>query len=96
MNYNPMLQQNQANINNAISNNPMIQQMGRINNALNTINNPMLALQNTITQNPYYKEAMNFINSNGGNPEKAFYELARQKGIDPKTFLEQLNKSMNA
>ncbi len=90
---NPMLQ-NPQNLSSILSHNPIVQQMGKVNNALNTINNPMLALQNMITSNPKYQEAMNFINSVGGDPKQAYYSLAKQKGVDPDNFLQELSNSL--
>lgn len=52
--------------------------------------NPILALQNMLNQNPNFKQVMDFINQNGGNPEQAFYALAKQRGVDPKVILQEL------
>ena len=48
----------------------------------------------TLSQNdPRMKQVYEFINSNGGNAEQAFYALAKSKGINPNDFLNQV-KSM--
>ena len=41
-------------------------------------------MQSLIAQNPEYKRAADYIQSCGGDPKKAFEQLAREKGIDPK------------
>lgn len=52
--------------------------------------NPRLALQNLVQSNPQMQNVMNIINQNGGDPKTAFYNLARQKGIDPNEVLDLL------
>lgn len=52
--------------------------------------NPQQLIQNMMLQNPNIKNAVSFIRSVGGDPQTAFYSLAKQKGIDPETILSQL------
>lgn len=40
--------------------------------------------------NPQFQQVMQFVNQNGGNPKEVFYQLAKQKGVDPSTVLNQL------
>lgn len=53
--------------------------------------NPMGMLANS---NPQMQQVYDFINQNGGNPEKAFYALAKQKGVDPNQILSQVRSMM--
>jgi hypothetical protein len=53
--------------------------IGMIKNA----NNPQALLDNMITQNPQVKQAMDYVNAHGGDPKRAFEELARERGINP-------------
>ena len=52
--------------------------------------NPNELIQNMMLNNPQIKGAMNFIQSVGGDPQTAFYNLAKQKGVDPESILSQL------
>ena len=57
--------------------------------------NPLLQGINPITQimqsNPALSQAMEYINANGGNAKDAFYKLAKEKGVDPQSVLDQVN-----
>ena len=50
-----------------------------------------MAAINQITANdPRMGQVMNYINNNGGDAKAAFYNLAKQKGVDPNEVLSQL------
>lgn len=57
--------------------------------ALNAVYNPMGSLQNMFSQTQI-GQAMDLIRQNGGNAQQAFYNLAKQKGVDPNSILNQL------
>ena len=67
--------------------NPGVQNnLGQIRNMVNLIKNagnPQALLNNMIAQNPQMKQAIQYVNDNGGNPKAAFEKLAKEKGIDP-------------
>lgn len=66
--------------------NPGVQNLGQIRNMVNLIKNagnPQALLNNMISQNPQMKQAIQYVNDNGGNPKAAFEKLAKEKGIDP-------------
>ena len=66
--------------------NPGVQNLGQIRNMVNLIKNtgnPQALLNNMISQNPQMKQAIQYVNDNGGNPKTAFEKLAKEKGIDP-------------
>lgn len=48
--------------------------------------NPMLLAQ----QNPAFAQVMNMCK--GQNPEQLFYDMCRQKGIDPNAIINELRK----
>ena len=52
--------------------------------------NPQLALNQLLMNNPQLNQASEFIKQNGNDPKTAFFNLARQKGIDPQSILNQL------
>ena len=71
---NPML----ANLNqNRIS--QMVQQ-------IKSVGNPQMMLQ----QMPQYRQIMDYVNANGGDPQRAFYQKAQEMGVNPDDILSQL------
>ena len=53
--------------------------------------NPQQLLNNMLQQNPQMKQTLDMINSSGKSPKDLFYELAKQKGVDPNSILSMLN-----
>ena len=41
-------------------------------------------------KNPALRQAMDYVGKSGGDPKKAFYELAKQKGVNPDEILKML------
>ena len=58
-------------------------------NLLKNSNNPQKMMQNLMMQNPQFKQLISTVNSLG-DPQKAFYEAAKQQGVDPNSVLELL------
>lgn len=52
--------------------------------------NPQMALQQIMQNNPAMKQTIDYVNANGGNPKEAFYKLAEEKGINPDSVLNSL------
>lgn len=52
--------------------------------------NPQMMLQQMLGQNPNYARAQQLIQQAGGDPQKAFYDLANQMGVDPNEILSAL------
>ena len=48
------------------------------------------AIMRQMSNTPQMQEAQRLISNAGGNAQKAFYELARQKGVDPNEILTML------
>ena len=68
-------------------------QQNSIFNVINTIKNaqnPTMMLQSMMANNPQLQQVMDYVKSQGGNAEQAFYNLAQQQGVDPKSILDQL------
>ena len=61
-------------------------------NLLKSANNPQMLLQQMMQNNPQIKMVMDYINKNGGNPKQAFYNMAKQKGINPDEVLKMLQQ----
>lgn len=53
--------------------------------------NPQQMLMNMAQQNPQMKQTLDMINNSGKSPKDLFYELAKQKGVDPNQILSMLN-----
>lgn len=49
-----------------------------------------MALQQLMEKNPNMKQAIDYVNANGGNPKEAFYKLAKERGVDPDSILNSL------
>lgn len=56
-------------------------------NMFRNSNNPQMLIQNMLQNNPKVQQ---LIQQCGGNPKTAFYNLARQKGINPDEILNML------
>ena len=67
--------------------NPYITQ---ILNFYKTARNPQDTLSRMMNNNPMMKQAMDYINANGGDAKSAFYKLAQERGVDPEEVLSQL------
>ena len=78
----------------ALGQNQLSNNLMPIKNLLRTIRsagNPQMMLNQMAGQKPQLKQAMDFVNQNGGNPQQAFYQLAKEKGINPEDILKELN-----
>ena len=40
------------------------------------------------------QQVMDYINQHGGNPEQVFYQLAKERGVDPEQILNQVRGMM--
>lgn len=64
-----------------------IQQVKSIMNLAKSSNNPNAFIQNLINTNPQVKQIMSM---NKGNLKDVYYDMAKQKGVDPDALLKQL------
>lgn len=67
--------------------------LGQIKNMLNMVRNagnPQAVLNQMIQNNPQMKSVMDLVKQAGGDPKKAFYDLAQQRGVDPNQILDML------
>lgn len=51
---------------------------------------PNQAIANMVNKNPRLLQVMNMLRNSGKSPKELFYELAKQKGVDPNEILRQL------
>ena len=61
---------------------------------VNAAQNPYSALTQLTQQDPRMQQVMQVVQQNGGDAKSAFYNLARQKGVDPDTVLQQIRSFM--
>jgi hypothetical protein len=60
-----------------------LDEIKKVIGTLKASKNPAELIKSMIAQNPAYKNALEYIQANGGDPKAAFEKLAREKGIDP-------------
>lgn len=65
---------------------PMMGQIKNLMQMAKAMQSPQAAIQ----QIPQLRQAMDIVNQAGGDPQKAFYALAKQRGVDPESILSQL------
>lgn len=56
-------------------------------NLIKSSKDPQSMIQSMINQNPQMKQVMDLVNQNGGDAKKAFYDMAKQKGVNPDDVL---------
>lgn len=69
---------------------PIVGQVKNIMSMMRASQNPTAMLNGLIQSNPQYKQALEYVNANGGDPKAAFYKLAEEKGVDPNEILNML------
>ena len=52
-------------------------------------NNYVAQINSMLQQNPKLNQVLNVVR-NGGNPKQLFFEMAKQKGVDPQSILSKL------
>lgn len=62
-------------------------------NAMNMMRSPRAMLNQMLMQNPQMQRAIEYINSNGGDPKSAFYKLADEMGVDPEEVLQAMRNA---
>lgn len=69
---------------------PQLQQIKRQMRQIQSMSSPQAALNQLLLNNPQVSNALQFIKQNGGNPQIALQNLARQMGIDPNEIIKEL------
>lgn len=52
--------------------------------------NPQAMMQSMIQNDPRYSRVLQMVQQAGGDPQAAFYSLARQMGVDPQQVIDAL------
>lgn len=69
------------------SNNPIMQ----LFKTVKTSNNPMQMMQSMAQQNTQLQQTLNYINQNGGNAKRLYYNMCQQKGVDPNIIINNMS-----
>ncbi len=57
--------------------------------------NPGAMIQTLLNSNPNFQSVMSLVNQQyGGDSKAAFYDMARQRGVDPNQVLSMLRQSL--
>ena len=75
---------------NAASTNNQLSQIKNMMKLMKGNANPMQLLQSMSRTNPQLQQVMTMVNQSGKSPKDLFYELARQKGVNPDDIINQL------
>lgn len=67
-----------------------LKQFKRQIDGLRSLGNPDMALRQLMAQNPQMKQALEYVQANGGNAKEACIKLAREQGIDPQSIIDAL------
>ena len=67
-----------------------ISQIKSMMEMLKASSNPNAMMQQMLMANPNYKQVMEYVNKNGGDPRKAFFQMAQEKGVNPDSILSML------
>ena len=78
--------------------NPILQTIGNQNlgqirsmiNLVKSAGNPQEMMSQVMQTNPQMRNVMSYINQSGGDPKRAFYRMAQEKGVDPDEILNMI------
>ena len=59
-------------------------------NMVSHSNNPMQLMQTMAQSNPQLQSILNLIQTSQKSPKDLFFEIARQRGVDPQQILQML------
>lgn len=69
---------------------PQLRNLSKTVNMLRNARNPQALVQQMMGQNPAMRQAMQYIQQNGGNPKTAAEKLAKERGIDLNAVMNNL------
>lgn len=69
---------------------PNLAQIKQLMNVFRNAKNPQQMITNMANQNPQIKQVMDMVQNSGKSPKDLFYEMAKQKGVDPNQILNML------
>ena len=69
---------------------PNLSGVRQLMNMVKGAGNPQALLNSLLQNNQSFQQVTNVVQQYGNDPQKAFYALCEQKGIDPEQILSQL------
>ena len=69
---------------------PNLSGVKQLMNMVKGAGNPQALLNSLLQNNQSFQQVTNVVQQYGNDPQKAFYALCEQKGIDPEQILSQL------
>lgn len=54
--------------------------------SLRSLGDPKKALEQLMRGSPQMKQAIDYVNANGGNPKAVCYKMLKENGLDPNTL----------
>lgn len=75
----------------AMRGSPKLQQFKQTMNMLKAARNPQAALMGMMGNNPQMQQVKEIVDQHGGDPMKAFREMAEQNGLDPDEILSMIS-----
>ena len=67
-----------------------LQQIKNMMNMFKGAKNPQQMLTNMANQNPQMKQIIDMVNNSNKSPKDLFYDMAKQKGVDPNQIISML------
>ena len=74
----------------AMRGNPKLQQIRQVMNTVRAARNPQAALMGMMGNSPQMQQVKSIIEQHGGDPMKAFREMAEENGLDPDELLSMI------
>ena len=59
-------------------------------NSLRSLGDPKKALEQLMQGSPQMKQAIDYVNANGGNPKEVCYRMLKDNGLDPNALEKAL------
>ena len=92
---NPILEQanNQRNVltsNKMDQLRPQLRQIKQQMRQLQALQNPQMALNQMLMNNPQLQNVMSLIKQSGNSPQQVFLNMANQMGVDPNEVIKEL------
>ena len=70
--------------------NPQLAQVRQMVNLMQGAKNPQAFITQMANTNPELQNVMRMVQNNGGDARSLFYQMARERGVDPEYILNQL------
>ena len=74
----------------AMRGNPQLGKIRQFMNIAKAARNPQAALEGMMANNPQFAQVKNIVEQRGGDPMKAFREMAEENGLDPDEILSMI------